>query len=147
MTQLYELAVGFNLREAAASAFAGMGAALRNMLRKVRPPVQRLWTRMVAIVGLTKDAGRVLQKLHEQRNGSVSLLGVFDDRAGRRPESLPWMKIGGRIDDLVECVRAHSADMIILALPPSATSRINEILARLRSLPVDIVVTADEANA
>ncbi len=124
-----------------------VGKGVQNLVRVVAARATSLRTRKIAIIGLTESAGRVIRKLQDQHAASVSLPKVFDDRASRRPEGLHSMKVAGSVDDLIEYARSHSTDTIILALPSKATTRINEIVARLSSLPVDIIITDNSAGS
>ncbi|MGG5888695.1 exopolysaccharide biosynthesis polyprenyl glycosylphosphotransferase [Falsiroseomonas sp. HC035] len=115
-----------------------MDAAWNTLRRSVAVP-QR-----VAIVCANHLADRLAQKLVFESRRPVELLGIFDDRSGRR-ENDAQFTISGRVDDLIAYARENPLDHIILALPSSATGRISELTARLRSLPVDIVILNEAA--
>jgi putative colanic acid biosynthesis UDP-glucose lipid carrier transferase len=98
----------------------------------------------VAIVCANNLADRFAAKLVFDPQRPVELLGIFDDRSGRR-ENDAQFAISGRVDDLIAYARENPLDHVILALPSSATGRISELTARLRSLPVDIIVLNEDA--
>jgi putative colanic acid biosynthesis UDP-glucose lipid carrier transferase len=98
----------------------------------------------VAIVCANRLADRLAQNLVFDPKRPVELLGIFDDRSGRR-ENDAQFTISGRVEDLIAYARENPLDHVILALPSSATSRIEELTARLRSLPVDIVILNESA--
>jgi undecaprenyl-phosphate galactose phosphotransferase/putative colanic acid biosynthesis UDP-glucose lipid carrier transferase len=49
----------------------------------------------------------------------------------------------GMVDDIIEAVRAHRAEQVIVALPWSDQDRIETLLGQLRVLPTPIVLLAD----
>jgi putative colanic acid biosynthesis UDP-glucose lipid carrier transferase len=126
-------------------------AEASSMLRRMDEAWNVIWRsfavpQRVAIVCANHLADRLAQNLVFDAKRPVELLGIFDDRSGRR-ENDAQFSISGRVDDLIAYARENPLDHIILALPSSATSRISELTARLRTLPVDIVILNEEAFA
>jgi len=94
--------------------------------------------RRAVIIGAGEDGHRLLQELQRSAETEIAVTGFFDDRSERvanRPNGYPKL---GRIDDVVAYVRANRIDLILVALPMQAETRILEILQKLSVLPVDI---------
>ena len=90
------------------------------------------------------DLGRrfVDRLTHAERYGA-RIVGIFDDRKERVPETIAGIAVEGRSDDLIAFVRRHRVDMVVVALPLSAELRMLEIVHKLRQLPIDIRVLTD----
>jgi hypothetical protein len=76
-------------------------------------------------------------------DNDIRICGIFDDRDERRspPIVAGYPKLGN-IDALVEFARMARIDMLIIALPLNAESRVLELLEKLWILPVDIRLAA-----
>ena len=99
--------------------------------------------RRAVIVGGGDDASELIQRLDRTANGTIQILGLFDDRDNpRSPEQVGAYCKLGRFDDLVEFCRAQRVDLLIVALPPSAEERILQLLKILWVLPIDVRVAA-----
>ncbi len=99
--------------------------------------------RRAVIVGGGGDAGELIQRLDRTANGTIQILGLFDDRDNpRSPEQVGAYCKLGRFDDLVQFCRAQRVDLLIVALPPSAEERILQLLKQLWVLPIDVRVAA-----
>jgi Undecaprenyl-phosphate glucose phosphotransferase len=126
----------------AALASVRMGASLL---------IQR-WTRagrlsrIVAVVGAGPLGQQVVARLRAAKDSRVSVLGVFDDRMTRVPTEIAGCHVLGTTDDLISQVRQSLIDEVILALPLRAETRIGELVAKLRSLPVDLRLSLDPAS-
>ena len=100
-------------------------------------------SRIVAVVGAGPLGQKVVEKLKAAKEARVSILGVFDDRMTRVPAEIAGTHVLGTTDDLISQVRQSLIDEVILALPLRAEARIGELVAKLRSLPVDIRLSLD----
>jgi Undecaprenyl-phosphate glucose phosphotransferase len=93
----------------------------------------------VAIVGGGKTAEQALSLLEQSPDEDIEVVGLFDDRLDKRsPESIRKHQKVGNISDLAPFARNNSIDLIIVAIPLSAETRLLQILKRLWELPVDI---------
>jgi Undecaprenyl-phosphate glucose phosphotransferase len=96
----------------------------------------------IAIVGGGQAAEDALNLLEQSPNEDIEILGLFDDRFDNRsPESIKKHKKLGTISDLAPFARANGVDLIIVAIPLSAETRLLQILKRLWELPVDIRIS------
>jgi Undecaprenyl-phosphate glucose phosphotransferase len=96
----------------------------------------------VAIVGGGPTAEEALHLLEESKGLNIEVVGLFDDRFDNRsPNSVRKHKKVGSISELAPFVRAKGLDLIIVAIPLSAETRLLQILKRLWELPVDIRIS------
>lgn len=93
----------------------------------------------VAVIGGGTEARATLAPLNTMRRQGLRVLGLFDDREDARS---PAIQMGvpklGRVADLSDLLRHTQLDMVIVIMPPSAESRITQMLESLWHLPVDI---------
>jgi Undecaprenyl-phosphate glucose phosphotransferase len=99
--------------------------------------------RQVAIVGTGLEASRLIEECRACWSQEVQLVGVFDDRGTRVAAELFGTPLLGGIDMLASFVRTSIIDEIIIALPCSAADRINQVVKRLRELPIDLRLWID----
>jgi Undecaprenyl-phosphate glucose phosphotransferase len=96
----------------------------------------------IAFVGGGQAAEDALNLLEQSSTDEFEVLGLFDDRFDNRsPESVRKYKKLGSISDLAPYARAQAIDLIIVAIPLSAETRMLQILKRLWELPVDIRIS------
>lgn len=93
--------------------------------------------RHVVIVGATAASARLIDMLRKDETGA-RLLGVFDDRASRVPSYIAGYPVLGGIDDLMRLAHHHPIDLVVVALPWDAETRLLTCLKRLRRLPSDV---------
>ena len=99
----------------------------------------------IAIVGVNEFSATFLDRLAAQPD-SYLVTGVYDDRQSRIPAHLRHIALRGGVDALVLASRDERIDTIVIALSLSAVDRINDILAQLSSLVVDVFLTTDIAG-
>jgi Undecaprenyl-phosphate glucose phosphotransferase len=99
--------------------------------------------RRAVIVGGGEMAKVLIRSIEMDAENDIRICGIFDDRDERRS---PAMVAGypklGNVDSLVEFARMARIDMLILALPLNAESRVLELLKKLWVLPLDIRLAA-----
>jgi Undecaprenyl-phosphate glucose phosphotransferase len=95
-------------------------------------------TRRMALVGAGPQGQRLVEHLAAMDDQRVSLVGIYDDRASRIPATIVDHSIKGTVDDLLATISREHIDEVIVALPWSAESRLAEIMAKLRTAPVDV---------
>ncbi|UQX89818.1 exopolysaccharide biosynthesis polyprenyl glycosylphosphotransferase [Jatrophihabitans telluris] len=99
----------------------------------------------LVIVGATDHAERLITEALERRH--VNVLGVFDDRRERSPAAVHGVPVLGDVSALLSHRVLPFVDRIVIAVEPSATSRVREISARLAPLPnqVTLFLALDES--
>lgn len=128
--------------------YASGAAALIAFRLGMRGLVLR-WTRQgrlrrrTAIVGGGADAQALISRIGASAYNDVELVGLFDDRSEERSPAWvgPYPKLG-RVADLVDYARGHRLDLVIVSMPPTAETRVLEMLKELWVLPVDIRLSA-----
>jgi Undecaprenyl-phosphate glucose phosphotransferase len=96
----------------------------------------------VAIVGGGAAAEEALNLLAQSPEEDIHIAGLFDDRFDNRsPASVKKHRKLGNITELEPYARENGIDLIIVAIPLSAETRLLQILKRLWELPVDIRIS------
>ena len=95
-------------------------------------------TRRMALVGAGPQGQRLVEHLTMIDDQRISLVGIYDDRASRVPSMIVDHSIKGTVDDLLASIASERIDEVVVALPWSAESRLAEIMAKLRTAPVDV---------
>jgi Undecaprenyl-phosphate glucose phosphotransferase len=119
----------------------GLRCLLRRWARQGR------LSRTVAVVGAGEVGERLVATLRADVGEHIVVAGVFDDRSDRVPSHIGGCRVLGTIDDLVTLTRSAPMDEIIIALPLRAQGRIGDLVAKLRSLPVDLRVGIDRIGS
>ncbi|PZQ50311.1 MAG: sugar transferase [Rhodovulum sulfidophilum] len=103
--------------------------------------------RRAVIVGGGPEAERLIAGLAANPDNDIRIRGVFDDRAeGRVPPAIRGVPRLGTSQELLTFARAAEIDMLIVALPLTATRRIDEILRPLAVLPLDVRLSTFSAD-
>lgn len=125
---------------------AGLSAwrvAVRSMLRELRRRGRNL--RRVAIAGVTPMAQLLAQRIVGDPSMGLKLAGFYDDRGpGRRhpiPDSLG--DLVGNLDEMLRDVKAGKLDIVYIALPLRAETRITSLVSRLSDSTANVYVVAD----
>ncbi|MCB9947185.1 MAG: exopolysaccharide biosynthesis polyprenyl glycosylphosphotransferase [Rhodospirillaceae bacterium] len=100
----------------------------------------------ILVVGATEVGERVIRAAQQSGNGSVKIVGVYDDRKDRLPPEVLGCPILGTTKDLLSSRLVDQVDRIIIALPWSADARILSILQTLRNASPDIALAPDLAG-
>jgi len=95
-------------------------------------------TRRMALVGAGPQGQRLVEHLASMDDQQISLVGIYDDRASRVPATIVDHSIRGTVNDLLATISREHIDEVVVALPWSAESRLAEIMAKLRTAPVDV---------
>lgn len=91
----------------------------------------------IAVIGCGTSAQRFVSYLTGLPSGHVRVVGMFEDRPTKR-NGETTVRPNGTIDDLRKLAQNHDIDTIIIALPNLTEERLDTILGKLKSLPVDI---------
>jgi Undecaprenyl-phosphate glucose phosphotransferase len=133
--------------------WAGLAVSELALLRLGLSYLIRRWTRQgrlsrtVAIVGAGEWSGQLIGKLRTDGKEHIVIAGIFDDRLNRVPSHIGGCRVLGTTDDLIALTRTAPIDEIIIALPLRAEGRIGDIVAKLRSLPVDLRLSIDQIGS
>jgi Undecaprenyl-phosphate glucose phosphotransferase len=94
--------------------------------------------RNIVVVGAGNEGQRLIKKLLEQRDKSIAIRGVFDDRMSRLPASVLGLNVLGTTDDLVRVARRAPVDEVIVALPLSAEERLKALIWKFKGVATDL---------
>src|SRR5918994_222577 len=119
----------------------GQRLVLSNMIR--RWARNGAMERRAVIVGGGKTAEALIRSVEQQPYNDIRICGIFDDRDDKRspPIVAGYPKLGN-IAELIEFARIARIDMLIVALPITAETRVLALLKKLWVLPVDIRLSA-----
>ncbi|MGQ0457101.1 MAG: nucleoside-diphosphate sugar epimerase/dehydratase [Hyphomicrobium sp.] len=84
-------------------------------------------------------AGGIARRVHDYLAGpglGIHFAGVYDDRADQDRVNPEGLVVAGKLNDLVTQCREGRIDRIVVALPPTADSRLANIVEKFDSLPV-----------
>jgi polysaccharide biosynthesis protein PslA len=95
----------------------------------------------IVIVGATRHAQKLIETALTSRN--VSILGVFDDRLLRSPQDVEGVPVLGGISSLLGHKITPFVDQIVIAIDPSAKTRVKSIIEKLRALPNEVSLLVD----
>ncbi len=99
--------------------------------------------RRAVIVGGGNGAESLIRSLEQQGDNDIRICGIFDDRDDQRsPTVVAGYPKLGTIAELIEFARLARIDMLIVALPLTAETRVLSMLKKLWVLPVDIRLSA-----
>ncbi|WP_340159733.1 undecaprenyl-phosphate glucose phosphotransferase [uncultured Hoeflea sp.] len=125
------------------------GAASLIIVRNIVAYGIRRWARngvmerRAVIVGGGEIAKALIRSVEQDDDNDIRICGFFDDRDDRRsPPIIAGYPKLGNIDALVEFARIARIDMLIIAMPLNAESRVLELLKKLWILPLDIRLAA-----
>lgn len=90
----------------------------------------------VALFGSGGIAEELVDAIDQADNRLYRVVGVFDERRRTRRAVEAGTMLG--FEELERLVRANQVQIVVVTLPWSAEDRIVEVLARLRSFPIDI---------
>ncbi|WP_298352924.1 undecaprenyl-phosphate glucose phosphotransferase [Rhodoblastus sp.] len=122
---------------AGAFARAGFAVAVKSWTRR------GLLARRTVIVGGGHHALETISRLERSGRGALEILGLFDDRGRERlPDRIADYAFLGSFGDLEAFCRQQKVDLLIVAIPAAAETRILQILKKLWTLPVDIRISA-----
>ncbi len=130
----------------------GTRAAMTLWIRRLKG--RGLFDVRTAIFGASEQGQRLARYILGNAKLTIALVGFFDDR--RDPDRVPVsiragpgeeeLCVFGTSDDLVAMIREGLIDQVIVALPWSAESRIQEVVSKLADTPVRIRLAPDMAS-
>ncbi|HUK57688.1 MAG TPA: undecaprenyl-phosphate glucose phosphotransferase [Stellaceae bacterium] len=104
-------------------------------------------SRNVIVVGGGEQGSRLIAAIQQSAQPFTRILGVFDDRSDRIPNRVQGCAVLGPTRALADYARRYRVDDIVIALPWSASARIQQILQALRPIPARIHICPDGSGA
>jgi polysaccharide biosynthesis protein PslA len=98
--------------------------------------------RRVAVIGAGEFSREFIERLRSEPQ-AYTVVGLYDDRRSRIPGVQDGVRVRGTVRDLLERSREELIDLIVIALPLSAVSRISNILDQIGSAVADLCLTTD----
>jgi len=74
-------------------------------------------SRKIVLVGTGEQSQRFLKQVQQKNEPWLHLIGIFDDRNNRIDPSFMEYPVLGTLDDLLDYVRKHRVDDIVITLP------------------------------
>ena len=102
-------------------------------------------TPSIVLVGATRHAEGLIREALTRRD--LNVLGIFDDRLARSPRAIEGVPVLGRADDLLTHHMTPYVDRIVLAIDPKAEARVRDLTTRLRTLPNEVTLLVEPADA
>jgi len=99
----------------------------------------------VIVVGATRHAEALIRAALRRRD--VNVLGVFDDRAARAPDSVQGVPVLGDSEALLTHRILPFVDRVVVAIDPKAESRVRHLMGRLGVLPNEVTLLVDPVRA
>ena len=129
------------------SCFASMLVARILVGHQVRRLVsQGRFADRTVIVGAGEQGQRLAAHLADNKGYAVNLLGFIDDRKNRVPDEAHGLSLLGSVSTLIDMIRRDQVDLVLIALPWNAESRLNQLFNRLATTPVRIRLAPDLAG-
>jgi putative colanic acid biosynthesis UDP-glucose lipid carrier transferase len=97
----------------------------------------------VAVIGAGEMGRAFLKHLADVATQEYRIVGVFDDRKDRLPDAIEGHRVVGTVDDLIAYCRTHALDEIVVALPWQASADLQELIKKLKTVPVDVKLCPD----
>lgn len=99
--------------------------------------------RRVAILGAGPAGQALLRRIVGRREKDAVVVGLYDDRPAQSAAGWRGHIVRGNGDDLIEDIRRGRIDMVLIATPTTDSHGLEESLARLRCVAVDVCVCPD----
>lgn len=159
MTALFLITLGFLLKVSndfsrgwALAWFVGGGSALLlaragSTLWVRRLKNQGTFNQRVAVFGASAQGERFARYVQSNPRLTITLVGFFDDRTGDRVLTAPaGLPVLGNLTTLIGMIREGLIDQVVVALPWSAETRLQQVVSRLALTPVRIRLAPDMAS-
>ena len=101
--------------------------------------------RRVAVIGAGRFSHEFIARLRSEPH-AYTVVGLYDDRLSRIPAIQDGVRVRGTVRDLLARSREEQIDLIVIALPLRAVSRISMILEQIGSAVADVCLTTDFAG-
>ncbi len=94
--------------------------------------------RNVVIIGATPTAGKIIERIRNDRRRRVNVVGVIDDQREGVRGSFFSVPIVGPLARAVECIRDCRAEQVLVASPSADVMRSSHILDQLFMTPIEV---------
>jgi Undecaprenyl-phosphate glucose phosphotransferase len=98
-------------------------------------------TPTIVFVGATPTAERLIEGALATRE--VAILGIFDDRLERAPDSLHGVPVLGDIETMLNHRIMPYVDRVVITVTEAAQPRVRQLVDQLRSLPNEVTLLLD----
>ena len=95
----------------------------------------------VVVIGATEAARRFIRVNNQSR--AVDIVAVFDDRGARAPKDVEGVTVFGDVQTLLAWPDLPEIDQVVVAVSPSAETRVKGLIERLRVAPNRVVLLLD----
>lgn len=153
LVAFFFLKIGIEFSRVWLALWFGLGLALLTALRFGVEAVTRRaladgrLVRRAVIYGGGAQCEALIRQLEADPGSDVRIFGVFDDRnRDRVAADIAGYPNLGTSEDLIAFGRKIPIDLLILALPMAAETRLNTLVNRLWVLPVDVKLPALASN-
>lgn len=126
-----------------AAPFCQIGANLA--LRSVAPFLSKLQTapQRAIVVGMNAHGRELAHRIGNSPYSQIEILGFFDDRKGKRLESVENFPLLGKLRELPGYVKKNRIQLIYLSLPMTSQPRILHVLNALKDTTASIYFVPD----
>src|SRR5262249_17287594 len=100
--------------------------------------------RNIVIFGAGEQGERLIAKLRRSADKSIAIRGVFDDRKSRVPRVVCGCDVPGDANALLRFGRRVAVEEVIIALPLTAERRLKTVVEKLKLLPADVRISAEQ---
>ena len=95
----------------------------------------------VVVVGATLYAEQLILEALKRRD--LNVLGIFDDRLARAPDAVIGVPVLGTAKSLMNHRLTPYIDRVVLAIDPSAKTRVRDLANHLSTLPIALTLLVD----
>jgi len=100
--------------------------------------------RHAIILGASENGHNVLKHIRRCKGHGIKVAGFVDDRRQRLPDNNTNIPLLGGTKDLESLVRQLGIDLVIIAMPWNAHTRIHQFLKALSNWAIDIYMAPEE---
>lgn len=99
--------------------------------------------RRVAILGTGPVGQQLLRRIVGYEDADAVVVGLYDDRPAQAAAGWRGHAVRGNCEDLVEDIRRQHIDLVLIAAPQAGSRGLDDVIARLRCVAVDVWLCPD----
>lgn len=99
--------------------------------------------RRIAILGTGPTGQQLLRRINGNQEADAMVVGLYDDRPAQAAAGWRGHAVRGNCEDLVEDIRRQRIDMVLIAAPQARGRNLDDVIARLRCVAVDVCLVPD----